>query len=182
MGNGNIDPYKYIDYMTSSLDRGHRHALGTYTVAPGAIPLADVETRPRTTSARSGPIQEPPDDGFDWYRRYTTDMYTVGVSCPPHGTAAPSNNASLKTNGWELRRLARQLQTGRQGVPLRRQGDGLGPVYVVTNTSTPRATSTTITKAWKLGEIWGYRVEVFFRDQDDIDFHATQSFLHPPTR
>ena len=29
----------------------------------------------------------------------------------------------------------------------------------------------------ELGEIWGYRVEGLFRDQDDIDSHATQSFL-----
>ena len=42
--------------------------------------------------------------GFDWYRRYNTDMYTVGVSLPSvYGTDAPKgNNASLKTNGWEL--------------------------------------------------------------------------------
>ena len=29
----------------------------------------------------------------------------------------------------------------------------------------------------ELGEIWGYRVEGLFRDQEDIDSHAEQSFL-----
>ena len=40
----------------------------------------------------------------DYYRRNTTDLYTVGPNLPQVlGSAAPYGNyASLKTKGWEL--------------------------------------------------------------------------------
>ena len=40
----------------------------------------------------------------DYYRRYTTDMYTASVALPAvYGTGSPKgNNAEMKTDGWEL--------------------------------------------------------------------------------
>ena len=130
MGNGNIDPYKYIDYMTlksSTVVIGN--ALGTYTVALAHVGDLDHVRRRR----RSGPLQEPPDDGLrlvpPLYDRYVHRRREPARRVR-HG--GPQGQQRLAEDQWlgALRRLARQLQTGRQGVPLRRQGDGLGFAYV----------------------------------------------------
>ena len=91
MGNGNIDPYKYIDYMTiktSTVVIGD--ALGSYTTAPGAIPLSLTWETATTYDVGFDMdlFRNRLSIGFDWYRRYTTDMYTVGVSLPSvYGTS-----------------------------------------------------------------------------------------------
>ena len=183
MGNGNIDPYKYIDYMTlksSTVVIGN--ALGTYTVAPGAIPLSLTWETSTTydVGADLDLFKNRLTMGFDWYRRYTTDMYTVGVSLPAvYGTAAPKgNNASLKTNGWEL-------SVGwRDSFKLAGKEFRYGVKAMVWDSRTwvtkyinPTGNLDDYYEGMELGEIWGYRVEGLFRDQDDIDSHATQSFL-----
>ena len=111
---------------------------------------------------------------------YTTDMYTVGVSLPAvYGTAAPKgNNASLKTNGWEL-------SVGwRDSFKLAGKEFRYGVKAMVWDSRTwvtkyinPTGNLDDYYEGMELGEIWGYRVEGLFRDQDDIDSHATQSFL-----
>ena len=188
MGNGNIDPYKYIDYMTlksSTVVIGN--ALGTYTVAPGAIPLSLTWETSTTydVGADLDLFKNRLTMGFDWYRRYTTDMYTVGVSLPAvYGTAAPKgNNASLKTNGWEL-------SVGwRDSFKLAGKEFRYGVKAMVWDSRTwvtkyinPTGNLDDYYEGMELGEIWGYRVEGLFRDQDDIDSHATQSSCNPPTR
>ena len=184
MGNGNIDPYKYIDYMTlksSTVVIGN--ALGTYTVAPGAIPLSLTWETSTTydVGADLDLFKNRLTMGFDWYRRYTTDMYTVGVSLPAvYGTAAPKgNNASLKTNGWELsvgwrdsfRLAGKEFRYGVKAMVWDSR-------TWVTKYINPTGNLDDYYEGMELGEIWGYRVEGLFRDQDDIDSHATQSF-HP---
>lgn len=99
MGNGNIDPYKYIDYMTlksSTVVIGN--ALGTYTVAPGAIPLSLTWETSTTydVGADLDLFKNRLTMGFDWYRRYTTDMYTVGVSLPPCTARRPPRATTLR--------------------------------------------------------------------------------------
>ena len=183
MGNGNIDPYKYIDYMTlksSTVVIGN--ALGTYTVAPGAIPLSLTWETSTTydVGADLDLFKNRLTMGFDWYRRYTTDMYTVGVSLPAvYGTAAPKgNNASLKTNGWELsvgwrdsfRLAGKEFRYGVKAMVWDSR-------TWVTKYINPTGNLDDYYEGMELGEIWGYRVEGLFRDQDDIDSHATQSFL-----
>lgn len=155
MGNGNIDPYKYIDYMTlksSTVVIGN--ALGTYTVAPGAIPLSLTWETSTTydVGADLDLFKNRLGDGLrlvpPLYDRY---VHRRREPAAVYGTAAPKRQQRLAEDQWlgALRRLARQLQTGRQGVPLRRQGDGLGFAYVGDQMHQPHeATSTTITKAW----------------------------------
>ncbi len=79
MGNGNIDPYKYIDYMTiktSTVVIGD--ALGSYTTAPGAIPLS-LTWETATTY----------DVGFDWIcsatgcRSDSTGTVAIPPTCTP---------------------------------------------------------------------------------------------------
>ena len=107
-------------------------------------------------------------------------MYTVGVSLPAvYGTAAPKgNNASLKTNGWELsvgwrdsfRLAGKEFRYGVKAMVWDSR-------TWVTKYINPTGNLDDYYEGMELGEIWGYRVEGLFRDQDDIDSHATQSFL-----
>ena len=183
MGNGNIDPYKYIDYMTlksSTVVIGN--TLGTYTVAPGAIPLSLTWETSTTydVGADLDFLKNRLTMGFDWYRRNTTDMYTVGVSLPAvYGTAAPKgNNASLKTNGWELS-VGWRDSFKLAGKEFRYSVKAMvwDSRTWVTKYINPTGNLDDYYEGMELGEIWGYRVEGLFRDQDDIDSHATQSFL-----
>ena len=118
--------------------------------------------------------------GFDWYRRYTTDMYTVGVSLPSvYGTDAPKgNNASLKTNGWELSVGWRDsFELGGKAFSYNVKAMVWDARTWVTEYINPTGALGDYYEGKELGEIWGYRVEGLFRDQEDIDSHAEQSFL-----
>lgn len=120
--NGNIDPYKYTDYMTlksstvSSAMRWEPTPSCSAVTAP-ARSRGDLDHVRRRR--RSGPLQEPPRRwGFDRYRRYTTDMYTVGsISLAVYGTAALKGNNALVEDQW-LGASGRRdsFRTGRQGV------------------------------------------------------------------
>ncbi len=183
MGNGNIDPYKYIDYMkisTTSVLIGD--ALGSYTTAPGAIPLSltwekattyDIGLDMDVLNSRLGL-------GFDWYRRNTTDMYTVGVSLPDvYGTSAPKgNNASMRTDGWELS-LSWKDSFRLLGKPFSYNVKAMvwDARTVVTKYINPNGNLSDHYVGKEIGEIWGFRVEGLFRDQEDIDSHAVQTFL-----
>ena len=183
MGNGNIDPYKYIDYMTiktSTVVIGD--ALGSYTTAPGAIPLSLTWETATTYDVGFDMdlFRNRLSIGFDWYRRYTTDMYTVGVSLPSvYGTDAPKgNNASLKTNGWELSVGWRDsFELGGKAFSYNVKAMVWDARTWVTEYINPTGALGDYYEGKELGEIWGYRVEGLFRDQEDIDSHAEQSFL-----
>ena len=182
MGNGNIDPYKYIDYMTiktSTVVIGD--ALGSYTTAPGAIPLSLTWETATTYDVGFDMdlFRNRLSIGFDWYRRYTTDMYTVGVSLPSvYGTDAPKgNNASLKTNGWELSVGWRDsFELGGKAFSYNVKAMVWDARTWVTEYINPTGALGDYYEGKELGEIWGYRVEGLFRDQEDIDSWAKQSF------
>lgn len=183
MGNGNIDPYKYIDYMkisTTSVLIGD--ALGSYTSAPGAIPLS--LTWEKSTTYDFGLDADLLNNrlgiGLDWYRRNTTDMYTVGVSLPAvFGAAAPKgNNASLRTDGWEVS-LSWKDSFHIFNKPLDYNIKGMlwDARSIVTKYINPNGNLSDYYEGQEIGEIWGFRVEGLFRDQEDIDSHAQQTFL-----
>lgn len=183
MGNGNINPYQYTDYLslkTSSVVIGN--SLETYTTAPGAIPLS--LTWEKSTTYDIGLDVDMFGNRlsmvFDAYRRYTTDMYTVGVSLPAvYGTSAPKgNNASLRTDGWELSLGWRDsFKLANKNFSYNVKAMVWDSKSIVTKYINPTGSLDDYYEGMELGEIWGYRVEGLFRDQDDIDSHATQSFL-----
>lgn len=183
MGNGNIDPYKYIDYMqikTSSVLIGD--SKGAYTSAPGAIPLSltwekattyDIGLDMDIFNTRLGL-------GVDVYRRNTTDMYTAGVSLPAvFGTSVPKgNNASLKTDGWEIS-LSWKDSFTLFNKPLDYNIKGMvwDSRTFVTKYINPNGNLTDYYEGMELGEIWGLRVAGLFKDQEDIDSSPKQGFL-----
>ena len=157
------------------------NTLGTYTVAPGAIPLSLTWETSTTydVGADLDFLKNRLTMGFDWYRRNTTDMYTVGVSLPAvYGTAAPKgNNASLKTNGWELS-VGWRDSFKLAGKEFRYSVKAMvwDSRTWVTKYINPTGNLDDYYEGMELGEIWGYRVEGLFRDQDDIDSHL--SLIH----
>ena len=183
MGNGNIDPYKYIDYMSlQTTDVVIGDALATYTSAPGAIPLS--LTWETSTTYDLGLDLDMLGDrltlGTDIYRRITDDMYTTGVALPAvFGTSSPKgNNASMRTDGWEFSigwRDSFKLAGKDFGYSIK--GMVWDAVTKVTRYINPTGSLSDYYVGKTVGEIWGYRVEGLFRDQADIDSHARQSFL-----
>ena len=194
MGNGNVSPYKYTPYLamkTSSVVIGD--GLNTYTYAPDAIPLS--LTWETSTTGDIGIdldlLKNRLSVVFDYYQRYTTDMYTVGVSLPAvYGSDAPKgNNASLKTKGWEISvgwrdefkvggklfgyHVKAMLWDARSWVTKYINPTGKIGGYYDSNSNYIY----NYYEGMEIGEIWGYRVEGLFRDQDEIDSHAVQSFL-----
>ncbi len=183
MGNGNIDPYQYIDYMdmkTSTVVIGDD--FQTYTMAPGAIPLS-LTWETSTTydiGADLDLFRNRLSVSFDVYRRYTDDMYTVGINLPAvYGTSAPKgNNASLKTDGWEISVGWRDaFRLGGKDFSYDVKAMLWDNRTIITEYINPTGDIGDYYTGYEIGDIWGYRVEGLFRDQEDIDSHATQSFL-----
>ena len=183
MGNGNISPYQYIDYMslsTSSTVIGS--ALDTYTQAPGAVPLSLTWERAVTydVGLDIDVLGDRLSFGSDLYRRVTDDMYTTGVALPAvFGTASPKgNNASMRTDGWELSIGWRdRFRLGGSDFGYNLKFMLWDSRTFVTKYINPTGSLSDYYVGKEIGEIWGYRVEGLFRDQADIDSHAKQSFL-----
>ena len=113
LGNANIDPYQYLETMTASgsasIAKSSVIINGQnvpYTSVPSLIP--DDITWEKVTTYNIGLDLDLFHNRLsftgDYYRRNTTDLYTVGPNLPQVlGSAAPYGNyASLKTKGWEL--------------------------------------------------------------------------------
>lgn len=183
MGNGNIAPYKYIGYLniaTSKTIIGDN--FQPYTSAPGAIPLSLSWEKSTTydVGLDLDMFNSRLSMGFDYYRRNTTDMYTVGVSLPAvFGTSAPKgNNASLRTDGWELSvqwRDAFKLAGREFSYSVKAMvWDASSKVTKYIN---PTGKLSDYYVGKHIGDILGYRTEGLFRDQEDIDNHAKQTSL-----
>lgn len=188
IGNGSVDPFKYISLMP--INRTNAiigSGLQTYTYAPENIPESltwetsttyDVGLDIDVMSNRLGLI-------VDYFRRNTTNMFTVGPELPAvFGAASPfGNNADMKTTGWEVTVQWRdQFTVG--GKPFRYNvkamvWDNRSWITKYNNPTKNLGTgyTTNYYEGMELGEIWGYHVEGLFRDQNDIDTHADQTAI-----
>ena len=194
MGNGNVSPYSYTSEMTvsssSSLILGG--AFPSVTTVGSVVPVSLTWERASTY-----------DIGLDidllgsrlsltgdYYVRKTTDMYTQSVELPAvYGTTSPrGNNASMRTNGWELSiQWRNQFMLG--GRPFRYSVKGMlwDSLSRITGYANETGTLGTIKgmiqnggspssyyPGMLVGEIWGYTVVGLFKDQEDIDHSAVQ--------
>lgn len=108
MGNGNVDPYSYTSEMTvaTASDIVLGGGLPSYTTVGSTVPVS--LTWEKSTTYDLGLdldfLNNRLSFSGDYYRRYTTDMYTPSISLPSvYGTTSPKgNNAELRTTGWEL--------------------------------------------------------------------------------
>ena len=188
LGNGNIDPFKYISTM--SIGRTGviiGDGLQSYSYAPAPIP-ATLTWETSTTydvGLDVDILKNRLTFVADYYVRYTTDMFTVGVELPAvFGASSPSgNNADLETKGWELS-LQWRDQFNLAGKPFQYSVRGMvwdhRSWVTKYNNSEKRFSSERgafYYPGMEMGELWGYHIEGLFRNQDEINNHADQSAI-----
>ena len=166
--------------VASGVTRGD--ALQTYATTPNIVPNSltweksttyDIGLDVDMLSNRLSMV-------FDYYQRYTTDMYTVGPTLPAVlGAATPKgNNAEMKTKGWELSIMWRDNFT-LANKPFNYSVKAMlwDSRTWVTKFNNPTKLLSTYYEGQEIGTIWGYHIEGLFKDQAEIDAHADQSKL-----
>lgn len=184
LGNGLVAPYSYLSTLninkTSVLINGSQQS---YTQAPNLIPSG--LTWEKSTTYNGGidfnAFANRLDVVFDYYHKYTSDMYTVGPNLPSAlGSAAPKgNNANMKTVGWELA-IGWNDSFMMGDKPFKWGVKGLlwDNITTVTKFYNNTGLITSYFEGQRIGDIYGFRVEGLFKDQADIDAHADQTFFN----
>ena len=196
MGNGNVDPYSYTSEMTvvTASDIVLGGGLPSYTTVGSTVPVS--LTWEKSTTYDLGLdldfLNNRLSFSGDYYRRYTTDMYTPSISLPSvYGTTSPKgNNAELRTTGWELSLTWRDsFKLGGKPFDYSIKAMVWDNRTVVTKYENATRSLGTLKgyiqnggspsdfyEGMELGEMWGYTVAGLFRDQADIDSSATHDF------
>jgi len=176
LGNGNVDPFLFLPTMNiarTSYIIGD--GLQPYTYMPANIP--ESLTWERSTTYDLGldlnVLNNRLSMVFDYYHRYTTDMFTVGPELPHvFGATIPrGNNADLKTKGWEVS-LEWRDQFDVAGKAFNYGIKGMlwdNRSWVTKFNNRDKLLSMTYYEGMEIGEIWGYSVGGLFKDQDDIN-------------
>ncbi|WP_321995514.1 TonB-dependent receptor [Draconibacterium orientale] len=183
LGNGNVSPYQFL----STIDMNRTSdiigdGLQVYADAPRNIPSG--LTWEKSTTYDVGVdldmFQNRLSFIFDYYKRYTSDMFTVGTQVPAvFGDDVPKgNNADLTTNGVELS-LQWRSSFNLASSPFNYSIKGVfwDNKSKITKYNNPTNSLSTYYEGQVLGEIWGYHVEGLFKDQAEIDAHADQSAI-----
>jgi TonB-linked SusC/RagA family outer membrane protein len=189
LGNGQILPYLFIPTMNvyQSGSVIINNAYPTYFSAPNVLPTG--LTWEKSTTVDEGidlaVLKNRLSMSFDYYDRYTTGMFTQGQPLPAvFGAAVPKgNNSNLRTSGYELSvNWADHINKDwsyNVGVVLSDATSVITKFYnpsgVLPYPYTP--TPSTYYKGMHPGEIWGFETEGLFKDQNDIDSHADQSYI-----
>ncbi|WP_293588932.1 SusC/RagA family TonB-linked outer membrane protein [Prevotella sp.] len=183
LGNGNVSPYSYLELMgintSGRIINGGKHK---YVSAPSPIP--DGLTWETATTTDFGldfsMLRNRLTFTGDYYVRKTNNMYTVGPTLPElYGANSPKGNyADMSTYGWEIS-LAWKDQFRLAGKPFNYEVKATLADYYSKidryNNSTKSLDD--YYEGQTVGEIWGYVTEGLFRDQADIDSHASQKLI-----
>ncbi len=183
LGNGTVSPYTFLETMgvdkTGIVIGGVK---ANYTTQPTPIPTSltwetvttydiglDIDML-RSRLSFSGDI----------YRRITDDLITAGPEIPAiyGSTSSPTGNyAALKTDGWEAT-LSWRDQFKLAGKDF--QYSIKGSVWDSRTWVTKYETTTHIINNYyagkELGEIWGFRTDGIFRDNEEANNWATDAF------
>ena len=193
MGNGNVDPYSYTSEMTvvTASDIVLGGGLPSYTTVGSTVPVS--LTWEKSTTYDLGLdldfLNNRLSFSGDYYRRYTTDMYTPSISLPSvYGTTSPKgNNAELRTTGWELSLTWRDsFKLGGKPFDYSIKAMVWDNRTVVTKYENATRSLGTLKgyiqnggspsdfyEGMELGEMWGYTVAGLFRDQAaDLDHNG----------
>ena len=122
---------------------------------------------------------------FDWYQRNTKDMVGPAQQLSAlYGTSAPkTNNATLRTRGWEFELKWRdhiKKFNYSIGMSLSDYNSVITKYYSSTGQCTSASNGTYWYEGKELGEIWGYHVEGIAKNDDEMNAHlavADQSAL-----
>lgn len=188
LGNGNVSPYSYLELLSiQTSDRVLGGMKNKYTSAPGAMPHGLTWETATTTDIGLdfAMFRNRLTFSGDYYIRKTTDMYTVGVTLPDvFGTTSPKGNyADMTTRGWEIT-LTWRDQFSLVGKPFNYEIRGTLSDYIskIDRYNNSDKSLSDYYEGQTVGEIWGYVTEGLFKDQADIDGHASQKLIQSSSK
>ena len=182
LGNGNIDPYSYMELLTiGTSGRVLNGALNKYTHSPEVIPQSLTWETATTTDMGIdfGMLKGKLRITGDYYIRKTTDMYTVGMTLPDvFGAKSPKGNyADMTTRGWELSINYRDKFT-LANKPFNYEIRATLHDYTSTIDRYNNATKNLddYYEGMKIGEVWGYKTDGFFRSESETEGYVNTIF------
>ena len=191
LGNSQIAPYLYLEQLKPALSPVIINGqFPAYIRNPSVIP--DNFTWETATTTDAGIDMDFLDNRlsttFDWYIRRTTNMITVGPTLPlVFGAEVPKgNNADLKTKGFELSLLWKDIISARKKLNYSVRLTLANNVSYITKYNNPLGLLTRNNYTFeplnyyvgeRVGDIWGYETEGLFTSEEDIQKHADQSFV-----
>ncbi|OQP61446.1 SusC/RagA family protein [Niastella vici] len=181
LGNGNISPYQYLEVMgVSKLNKVINGVIPDYTSRPNVIPNGLTWEKATSTNLGIdlGLLNNRLTATFDWYTRYTTDMFTTGLPLPAvFGAAVPKGNyADLKTRGWEFSISWNDATAWTKPLRYNFRFTLADNTSYIKKYNNPLGLIDTYYEGQRLGDIWGFETEGLFKDADDIKAHADQSY------
>jgi TonB-linked SusC/RagA family outer membrane protein len=183
LGNGSVSTYAFMErFNYSNLGKGVsewcRSLDGVsglrYTSAPSQIPdnLTWETSQTLDFGLDLGLFNGRMEYVFDWYRRRTYDMYTNGPTLPDtYGTDAPKGNyADMYTRGWEMSLSWHDsFQLGTSPFSYGIKATLADSRSFITKYYNPTFDIGDYYEGYEIGDVWGWRVEGLFRDQEQID-------------
>ncbi|MBX6361429.1 MAG: TonB-dependent receptor, partial [Acidobacterium ailaaui] len=170
--------YPYIPLMSTGLSTWLQNGNKIQYLRVGA-PVPPELTWERTLSADGGIdfglFNNQLTGSFDWYDRKTLDMLVAGPTLPAvFGAASPkANAANLDTKGWEFSiqwsdntQVAGKTFTYSVGIVLSNF------VSHITKFNNPSKLLNNYYEGQRLGDIWGYTVDGFFKSDDEAKNYA----------
>lgn len=178
---GNTKYYPYIPFMSAGTGGNwlFNNSEKSLYINPAGLVSNDL-TWEKASTINIGVdftlLNQKLDMSFDWYQRTTSDMLVKVVYPEVLGTTAPpSNQAELRTRGWEFSvkwkdRIGKDFtydlgfilsDSQAEITKYENKTNSLGDHYA----------------GKKVGEIWGYETEGFFQTEEDVKNHADQSKL-----
>lgn len=188
LGNGNVAPYSFLELLSiKTSDRVLNGTLNKYTSAPAVMPNGLTWETATTTDVGLdfGMLNGQFRFSGDYYIRKTTDMYTVGKTLPEiFGASSPKGNyADMTTKGWEIT-LTWRDHFELAGKPFNYEIKGTLSDYISTidRYNNENKYLDDYYEGMRVGEIWGYETEGLFKDQADIDSHASQKLIQSSSK
>ncbi|WP_268034847.1 SusC/RagA family TonB-linked outer membrane protein [Algoriphagus sp. PAP.12] len=181
LGNGNIRPYSFTEnFSISQLDRIINGQRPQSTGMPGVVPQG-LTWETSTTADLGldfGMLENRLQFTGDWYRRWTSDMFTNGPTLPAiYGTTVPKGNyADLETTGWEATVTWRdEFTMGEKPFNYSVRLSMSDYKAYITKYNNAEKNLTDYYEGMRIGEIWGYQVEGLFRSEEEILNSPSQS-------
>lgn len=188
LGNGNVDPYSFLELLAiETSGRVLGGAKNKYTSAPAVMPNGLTWETATTTDIGMdfGMLKNRFRFSGDYYIRKTTDMYTVGKTLPEiFGASSPKGNyADMTTQGWEIT-LTWRDQFRLADKPFNYEVRGTLSDYqsTIDRYNNENKYLDDYYEGMRVGEIWGYVTEGLFKDQADIDSHASQKLIQSSSK
>lgn len=179
------DDYPYIPLMSTGLSTWLQGGNEIQYLRVGA-PVPPELTWERTLSADGGIdfgfFNDHLTGSFDWYDRKTLDMLVAGPTLPAvFGAASPkANSANLDTKGWGVSvqwsdntKIGGKTFTYTAGFVLSNF------ISHITEFNNPTKLLNNYYVGQRIGDIWGYTVDGFFKTDDDAkNYKVNQDYVN----